>query len=252
MFSLYRLELKTMVKSPSIMMPLVFPVILAFFYSTALTSTGQITAQNGYIILISMSGLSSGLMGFGFRFMNLKTSVLLRRIGASSLTKSQVLTACALSGLTLLCFQLLWSSTLWTSLSALDFGQFGSVSEGFAGNFHWIDVNYRFVIPGFILLVFSSYTVGIMFLGISRNTNEFQMYVNIFFLLAMFLVILIPSLRYTWLHYIAWFLPMFWAVDLMNMTVETMELQQILFDVFIAFGMSTTAFIIGVKTLKFS
>ncbi len=249
MFSLYRLEIKTMIKSPSIMMPLVFPIILAFFYSTAIQADGQITAQNGYIILISMSGLSSGLMGFGFRFMNLKTSVLLRRIGASSLTKAEVLIACSASGLTLLCFQVLWSSILWTSLSALNFGQFGPEQ---AGNFDWTLLNYRFIIPGFILLVFSSYAMGIMFLGISKNTNEFQMYVNIFFLLAMFLVILIPSLRTTWLHWIAIFLPMFWAVDLMNMEVATIDAGRIILDVCLTFGMSFSAFVIGVKTLKFS
>lgn len=223
MWSLYKLELRTVIKSPSMMMPLLFPVILSFFYSTLLVTSnnpsGGIDAQLGFIILLSMGALSSGIMGFGFRFMNMKNSVLLRRIGASKITKSEVLGAIVLASITVLFIQFTWDSIIWTFLSAIHFGNF----NGNTIDFSWAALNFKYLIPGISLLILASYSMGIFIVSIGKNTEQYQAIAILYFSSSMFLSgLMIPTLAEhdVWTHYIGWFLSVSWAMDFMRHGIE--------------------------------
>jgi hypothetical protein len=104
MGSLYKLITKTNLTAPYIVFPLVMPIILVLFYSTLITGThveAQLAVNSIIVTVLAMSTMQSGIMGFGYNFLNIKKSVLLKRAGATKLTKMDVLGAVALYGITM-------------------------------------------------------------------------------------------------------------------------------------------------------
>gem|GEM_PF-3290271 len=112
MLALYKLVAKTNLKSPTISFPLIFPIIIMLLLSTGvvinpdLKSVDNVTQVNNqitniFVTVVAIVTMQTGLMGFGFNFMNLKKSVMLRRIGATKLKKSEVIGAMIGYGLTI-------------------------------------------------------------------------------------------------------------------------------------------------------
>ncbi len=208
MFSLYKLILKTNVKSPSIMFPILMPLIFLLVFAGSVSPTGVNAAV---LSVLSISVMQSGLMGFGFNFMALKKSVLLKRIGATKITKFEALMGIALYALTLFVL-----STSWTLILTEIF----TVTNFFPGEgFIWADVAWGSLTFGILIGLFLSYAIGMMFLSFSKDDQQYSMLVMFYFFLASFLGgMLIPggSENIEWMRYVGYAIPNVYSSHLMT------------------------------------
>ncbi len=202
MFSLYKLVLKTNVKSPSIMFPIIMPLIFLLIFSPGFTNLESVNI--GVVSIIAVTTMQSGLMGFGFTFIGLKKSILLKRIGSTKITKFGALMGVALYGLTLFVF-----TTIWTFILVFLF----SVSKFFGQNgglyFVWANISWGVLIVSMILGLFVSYSIGMLILSVSKDDQQYSLLVMFYFFLASFLGgMLIPtSSNIEWMKNVGFLIP---------------------------------------------
>ncbi len=208
MFSLYKLILKTNIKSPVIMFPILMPLIFLLMFAGSIDANAVNTSV---LAVLSITVMQSGLMGFGFNFMGLKKSILLKRIGATKITKFEAMMGIALYALTLFVI-----STTWTFILAEIF----TVTNFFPGEgFIWGDVAWGSLAFGVVIGLFLSYALGMMFLSFSKDDQQYSMLVMFYFFLASFLGgMLIPngSANIEWMRYVGYAIPNVYSSHLMS------------------------------------
>jgi uncharacterized protein (DUF486 family) len=91
MLSLIRLQFKTTFKNPATMMMVLMPLLLVSIFSTAFTfpDSQAYTAMIGNIITLNLVAVT--MLTFGMSLFEMKKSILMKRIGASSITKPQMM-----------------------------------------------------------------------------------------------------------------------------------------------------------------
>ena len=195
MFAIYKLILRTNIKSPSIAFPLVMPFMFMLILSPGFTNSELSTA--GIISLLAVGTMQAGLMGFGFTFISLKKSILLRRIGATQITKTQVLSGIGLYGLSLWAVQLIWTFT-WAFL----FGLF------MFEPMNWGSIHLGVLILSLFLGAFVSFPLGMLFATISKDDLQFGIYQMFYFFFASFFGgMLIPNVNIEWMRYVGYCIP---------------------------------------------
>lgn len=256
MGSLYKLILKTNIKSPVIAFPLVFPLILILTYSASVNS--QESADLIIITLLTMMTMQSGLMGFGMNFMNLKKSVLLRRIGATKMSKGEVLGAVMLYGMTIWLISIVWIISLAGIFDAA--GLFWSIdSEGTKIFYHisWSSYNWGKMFFATIVGLYLSFAIGLFFCSIAKNIEMFQGMTMMYFFSAMFLGGLIFNLDEMpiWMEWVGYLIPHTYFADLFTWAGDTMGVKswdaKNTADIIICILIGTLAIIGSIKFLKF-
>ncbi len=223
MGSLYKLITKTNLKSPTLAFPLVMPIIFILLYSTMihddLSATAVTTAITSiYLINLSVTTMQSGLMGFGINFIRIKKSVLLRRIGATELSKWEVVAAVLLFGLTLWAIQLVWTLLIMIifSASGLFFSINGPNYVGPTSSVAFLqNINWGMLILSTIIMVLASYSLGLFFTICSKNDQMFMGLAMLYFFAAGFFGgLLFPGQQPTWMAYVGYLVPHSYINDL--------------------------------------
>ncbi len=226
MGSLYKLITKTNLKSPTLAFPLVMPVIFLLLYSTGVPSgmdQSMIDARVAlfYTTILSITTMQSGLMGFGINFISLKKSVMLKRIGATELTKTDVILATALFGLTLwlisfvfitivislLSFMHVYSSTAGISIV----GGIASVTDKttYATMFGWIGyINWGRLIFATLVMLYTSYGLGLLFTSSAKDEQSYMGLAMLYFFFAGFIGgLMFPGDIPGWMQAIGYVIP---------------------------------------------
>lgn len=201
MFSLFKLQLKKTVTSPTIMFPFIMPVIFTLVYIGAgFNSDQEIATAVG--LLISLTIMQNGIQQYGGNFMNVKETVLIRRIGATKLRKSDVIGAFILVSLVMTMIGIFWILLLYTMI--YDIPLWSSTYSFQYGLISWPQFIY-----GVIAAMLVSFSVGSIFVSYSHSSESYQSKSSIYFFgVALLGGALIPAaLGVSWMHYVSLIFP---------------------------------------------
>ncbi len=283
MIKLYKLIAKTNFKSPIILFPFVMPLILMLMYSVMVPSSlnnidgAQAFVNSIFFTLLSITIMQSGLMGVGFNFMNLKKSVMLRRIGATKMNKSEILGAFLLYGLTIFFINIVWAFAIYAIIDQM--GMFWTnVEPGSApiildgvtynsGDHITLHIDWSLfsmekfgkVILVIIIGALLSYGIGFFFVSISDDINKFQGLVSMYFFgTAILGGMMIPSNDIEWMQWVGLFLPHVYFSHLFDWAIGNPATNSIInqdvmlsLDFIIPIVVGIVAFTAAVKFLKF-
>lgn len=280
MLSLYKLVLRTNIKSPIILFPLIFPFILLLMYSVTVPN-GLTEAQvdqyiaSMLVTVIALTTMQSGLMGFGFNFMNMKHSVLLKRVGATKINKFEVLGAFFLYGITVWFISIVWIFALILILSAsgmfysfpIDPMTGGAILDGTktVGHLKLNSLNWGKLFASTIVMVYLSYSLGLFFVSVAKDDLTFQAIVMLYFFSVGILGgMMIPGEIPTWMVDVGYLIPHSYANELYSLSVGTVVVgestsnvasittSKFVLDIIIPIIVGTTAIFGATKFLKFS
>lgn len=250
MSALYKLILKTNIKSPALAFPLVTPIVFVLVFVTG-TNDQELTAS--FFKIISIMLMQSGTFGFGFNMIALKKSIMLKRIGATKVTKPQVLVASIFYGWTMLLISLIWTTSFTFILSASGYYQSPIDGHTLHMDFGSI-VNWGYIVLGMIISILVSYSIGIMFVSLARTDEQFAM-MAMFYL---FFTILLAGLlinneirqEIPWMVWIGYFNPTVWANDIINFGVIGANTEELWLEIVVPILFAAAAIGISLKTFK--
>lgn len=183
MFSVYKLQAKRWLSNSSSRMGFIisflFMVVLG---SLVINQINQINASGAGVdfssefavvlaTVISMMIISTSIYSFGYAFIDMKNSVLLRRIGATRINKNTALAGFILWGLTVLFMIIIWILAIAAIMDA--------ISPVIA--IHWSNINYPGLIFGILIGGVAYYGITMLLISISKNSEVYNIYATLFF-----------------------------------------------------------------------
>ncbi len=214
MSSLYKLVTKTNLKSPTLAFPLVMPLVFILLYSVGIDiGLGQeavdMAVAGFFVTIISITTMQNGLMGFGINFISIKKSVLLKRIGATELSKMDVIIALLLYGLTLWVISMVWITLAIIVFSAM--GVFYSAEGAVAGATAWMQyVNWAKIALSTLVMLVPSYALGLFFTSVAKDDQAYMGMAMLYFFFAGFVGgIMFPptALVPHWMQWVGYLVP---------------------------------------------
>ncbi|BDV03726.1 MAG: hypothetical protein HPPSJP_4470 [Candidatus Hepatoplasma scabrum] len=194
MFALYKMQARVWFKNPfsyfSFIFATFFLVVLGAISAVQDTTSGasdqqvQLLVQTSFGMAISAMIISSA-NNFGFTIFNLRDSILLKRIGATKITKTQVISEIVLWGITTLFFVMIWIFFLQWLLGVTGF--FGQYSTGENIETDWGRIKWGGLIVAILIGAVVSYTIALFFISISPNTDTYNIITLFYFFFAVFL-----------------------------------------------------------------
>ena len=264
MFSIFKFQYRTWIKSPSSLFSFIIPMLLLLVMAP-MTASGaaSLTVITGNIITINL--ISSGLMGFGFSLFEMKKSIIFKRIGSTQITKPM-----AISGFISWYFVVGLCSALFTLFMSWILSS--DVSGYYTTAFLWDSVNWGGVIYGIVLGLLLSLSLGFFFASISKNVEIFNMITMLYFFFATFVGGLFFPIssslpQYDWMTYVGYIIPHTYIAQLLsgsfsggnvwdftngyNLNVLTsVEGWKAALDVFIPLATTIVVFAASTKTFK--
>ncbi len=226
MGSLYKLITKTNLKSPTLAFPLVMPVIFLLLYSTGVPGGLSQEVMDARVALffttiLSITTMQSGLMGFGINFITLKKSVMLKRIGATELTKTDVILATALFGLTLwlisfifiiIVISLLSLMHVYSSeagISIINNVAYVTDKTTYASMFGWMEyISWGKLTYATIVMLYTSYGLGLLFTSSAKDEQSYMGLAMLYFFFAGFIGgLMFPGDIPLWMNDIGYLIP---------------------------------------------
>ncbi len=172
---------------------------------------GQTMAQ-----ILTIGIISGALFTFGISFMDLKRSIIIKRIGTSSLSKGSVL-------FTFWLFSLFVTMTIiiWNLSVAAIFG-----ATGIIPNLPWIEIGIEGWLAFLFAVVITNITstiIAFLFISISRNMEVFSGIATLYFFATMFLggLTLPGSSDITWLRYVGYAIPGVYSAQFIGASLST-------------------------------
>ncbi len=272
MKSLYKLITTTNLKSPTLAFPLIMPLVFVLLYSVGMPegmSKGLANQQVAiyFSTILSITTMQSGLMGFGINFISLKKSVLLKRIGATELSKTDVVMAVLLFGLTLWVISVIWIVIMVVFFSAI--GVFSSAAGTFINNgeilniststtsasaFGWMgQISWWKTAIATLVMLYCSYGLGLFITTIAKDDQAYMGMAMLYFFFAGFIGgLMFPGDVPDWMTYIGYIVPHSYVGSLYDWVagVEVSTVDMVLgFVIPILFGTGVT--FAAIKLLKF-
>ncbi len=218
MGAVYKLRARTYFHSPSAYMLIFISIIYIAIFGTIVTTNvaelspeqaevaGPIALANVFGIILTLLIMSSASYQFGFEFLDMKKSVLLRRIGASKVNKSAVVGSFILWALTVLFIVVIFVFSLIAIFST---------ASGLLPNFNWEDVNWLALFVAIIIGALGSYTVAFFFVAVSNDTDTYNICSTLYFFAATALGGLFGGGAH-WMYIIGHLTPIGWTADLIQ------------------------------------
>ncbi len=180
-------------------------------------------SQANLAIIASISLLmvaSSAINTFGISFFEMKESVLMKRIGATNITKLGAVTSFILWGMTSMVFIIGWMAII------IGFCQIPGIAEATGGVLYvsgdiWSQVNWVGVFAAIIITMVSFYAIAFFFVSISKNSMAYQMTATFYFFLISFLGgAYTPNADRMWMDIVSFMSPLGWGTDLMTYSLQ--------------------------------
>ncbi len=230
MFALYRLQAKVWFanffnKIDFIMVVLFLSVMGSM---VAMRVAGATTDEGTYEAMLSQANIaiissitlmmvaSSSINTFGMSFFEMKESVLLKRIGATNITKPKAVGSFILWGMTSMFMILAWMFLI------VGIFQIPASPDTFNGLLWvskdvWAQVDWFGVIFAIIIVMISFYAIAFFFVSINKNSTGYQMLATFyFFLVAMLGGSFTPNADRTWMEVIGFLSPLGWGGNIMT------------------------------------
>ncbi len=224
MFALYKLQAKAyfsnLFAKIDFLMGIVFlvawgAITLQMAIGKGAGSVGQEQASLTIISsLLLLQVASSAINTFGISFYEMKESVLLKRIGATEITKPKAIISFILWGMTTMVFTLLWM-IMWVAIF-----QIPAVHHGTGGLLYIGDslknANIGGMLLAIIITMISFYAIAFFFVSITKNSQSYQMVTTFYYFFIAFLGgAFTPTASREWMTVIGYMSPLGWGTKLM-------------------------------------
>ncbi len=227
MFALYKLQAKVwfanFFNKIDFFMVVLFLSVMGSIVAMNAQGLGEATLSEANLAVVSSITLmmiaSSSINTFGMSFFEMKESVLLKRIGATEITKPKAIGAFMLWGITSMIMILGWMFLL------IGLCQIPS-STGMGGLLwisaeDWARIDWSGVILSMIITMISFYAIAFFFVSISKDVTGYQMLGTFyFFLVAMLGGSFTPNADRMWMDVIGFLSPLGWGGDLMDASIH--------------------------------
>lgn len=233
MFSLYKLQAKgyfaNIFSKADFITTIMFLVVLGSITSFSMANNSMIDLETqqginqlsyaniGIISSITiLMVMNSALYSFGFSFFEMKQSVLLKRIGATKISKIEAVSAFIMWGFTTMIFMVSWIA-IWVG-----FFQIPAIAEWTNGLLYvapelWKDVNWLGVVTAIIVTSISFYAISFLFVSISKNSEMYNILTTFYFFFVAFLGgSFTPNSGRDWMMYVGYLSPLGWASEMMS------------------------------------
>lgn len=211
MFALYKLQLKVSIKNPFLIFDFLISFLFILIFGSIINASADLNDQEKVILMTEFFGfilaillISSGIYSFGFSFFTMKESILLKRIGASKITKTEAISAFMLSGFTILIFAIIWAFFVVWIFSDDVFKVIPSIL--------WTQIKWGAVIYGVAVGAIASYIIGFFFVSISPNSEIYNVFTTFYYFIALFLSggFNFSGETIKWMEVIGWLTPLGW------------------------------------------
>ncbi|NOQ50388.1 MAG: hypothetical protein GQ557_01820 [Mycoplasmataceae bacterium] len=177
------MQAKVWFRSPSSLLLFIFSTLYIIIFGTlvSMAAEGMPPAQASAMVgaafgtILTLMILSSASYQFGTNFLIMKDSVLLRRIGASKLTKPQVIGAFLLWALTTL-----FIVVIYVFLTLYLFSDVLSLIP----IFYWSNVNWLGLTVAIIIGAISAYIFSFLLLSLANDTETYNIFNTLYFFFA--------------------------------------------------------------------
>ncbi len=162
---------------------------------------------------------SSAINTFGMSFFEMKESVLLRRIGATEITKPKAIGAFILWGMTSMVMILAW---MFFIVFLFQIPVMAGNPDALGGVLYvapeaWGNINWGGALLAIIITMLSFYAIAFFFISISKDVTTYQMIGTFYFFLATMLGgSFTPNADREWMTIIGYLSPLGWGGDLMT------------------------------------
>lgn len=182
----------------------------------------QLAKMNITIIssIVLLMVASSAINTFGMSFFEMRESVLLKRIGATEITKLQAVVSFILWGMTSMLFIVGWMALL-VGICQIPFIADATHGLLWVDGSIWAGANWAGVITAIILTMISFYAISFFFVSIAKNAMAYQMIGTFYFFLISFLGgAYTPNADLSWMTFISYMSPLGWGTDLMTASFQ--------------------------------
>ncbi len=166
---------------------------------------------------------SSSINTFGMSFFEMKESVLLKRIGATEITKPKAIGSFMLWGMTSMIMIIGWMFLL------IGLCQIPSSPKTLGGLLWisgdvWATIDWSGVFLSMIITMLAFYAIAFFFVSISKDVTGYQMMGTFyFFIVAMLGGSFTPNADREWMNIIGFLSPLGWGGDLMSSSISGQE-----------------------------
>ena len=204
MWALIKLQGKTMIKNPSSLMYVFMPLIMVSILSTVFPYASSTSYTNKISDIVTMNMVAVTMITFGTSLFEMRKSILMKRIGASSISKQSAMGAFFIFFSAIGLVTITWTMTLGTI-----FGASGAVKDPSGGQiiFDWSIINWGSYIWAVFWGIIVSLALGFLLMSISKNLEMFNMLAMLYMMLFMFMGGLFFPTQADWMRYIAYALP---------------------------------------------
>lgn len=218
MFSLYKLQAKIYFKGADAFFSFFTAFVFLLIFGSIVKYSGADDESLSLGMLIVFGSVTSitimnvSFNSFGYGLFDMKNSVLIRRIGATKLTKSDVLSSFILWGTTIVIMQILWLFALMLLMgNAINY--FPSLE---LSGISWVGLIY-----GILIGSVASFGVALFLVSISKSTQIYQVFSTLyFFLFAAFGGLFTPTVSARWMEIIGWFSPLTWTAHIISHAMQ--------------------------------
>lgn len=197
MWALIRLLASTYFKSPGWLMGYITPTLFLGIFATTINDPTGATFTASVASVLTITLITQGIMMFGFNLIELRKSVIFKRIGSTAITKPKAMMS--FFTWTFISTGLIVGYTLFLT-AIFDISNIAS--------FNWGDVKWEGVIPMMIVGLATALAISFLFVTISSNIETFNMYAMLYFFLATFVGgLFFPGANPDWMTWVGKFIP---------------------------------------------
>lgn len=220
MKALYKLQAKAWISNPFVksefLLSVVFLVVLSAMATQNTSNPDLLSITNLGIIgsIIALFTMNSAIYSFGFSFYEMKESVLLKRIGATKISKGGAIGSFVLWGMTSMAIMWVWILAIVGIASAVgpDVSGILYVSKDAWANIDWVST-----LSGLIVTAISFLPIAFLFVSLAPNSEIYNSIATIYFMLVGFLGgSMTPNVDREWMNIISYMSPLGWSTNLVQ------------------------------------
>ena len=207
MWTIIKMQARTMRRNPSIFFIVIFPIVMVSVLSSVAINTAgsdQIAQEAALLGVLAsvlvITILSSVNNYFGSNFMELKQSIIIKRLGSTQVTKTDAMAGFLLWALILAISQTFYTLFLFWLIGATGLTDFNIL---YNENINWIAVAY-----GIVLLIILSFSIVFAMMAFAPTGEMYQLMSLLYFFLIMYFGgLLFTTTNIAWMNTVSLFLP---------------------------------------------
>ena len=219
MLAVYKLQAKAYFSNIWARIDFITAFLFLVVVGTVTKINGVRTPEANVAVIASISilmVLNSAMWSFGFSFFEMKDSVLLKRIGATKISKPKAVLSFLMWGFTTTLLVLSWLG-LWIGICQIPAVAKATDNLLYIDRATWLKVNWLGVFLAIIISSVSFYSIAFLFVSFNKNSEIYNITGTFYFFIIAFLGgAVAPTAGREWMTVIGYLSPLGWMSKFMG------------------------------------